>query len=417
MKLKDIVFTKPFPSKLGETLIIVLSVTKSSFKYWVPGASYTNFRYAHGDFNLPIKVLGGKVAMHRFHTEFPLIGFREAAIRPNSQGSDPEIFVESGTGELLPAFMFLPNKEQPVRTVKVHEEVGNRAVYWDGFQAEFETWGTSCLAWQIDSIQLGLKTVLQEARKIDPNAKLSLKSVYNIPVDMLKEGKIEHVELGCAPSYNIYGLKAPKFNCRDIPFRSAGGHIHIGLDGVTEDVAKNMVRAMDYILGVACVSLFAGYDDVRRRQFYGMPGEYRRPPHGLEYRTLSNTWLCHPLIANLVMELGRRAAMIGKNNALSAWKAEEKDVIDCIMTGDVNKAKEILTVNKNLFIAIFNAANLRSPEKIFDVFYNGLSTAINNPTDLEGNWNLCGKWITHSDGIGKNWKFSVDTLIKGDKVA
>jgi hypothetical protein len=186
---------------------------------------------------------------------------------------------------------------------------------------------------------------------------------------------------------------------------------------VTEDVAKNMVRAMDNILGVACVSLFAGYDDMRRRQFYGMPGEYRRPPHGLEYRTLSNTWLCHPMIANLVMEIGRRSAMIGRAGALTVWKASEADVVDCIMTGNVDKARELLSINKELFVGIAKAAGLYSPEKVYDVFYNGLDSVVKNPTDIENNWNLTSAWVRHSDGKGKNWKYSIETISKGEKVA
>src|ERR1019366_5440055 len=105
----------------------------------------------------------------------------------------------------------------------------------------------------------------------------------------------------------------------------------------TLETKINMVKAMDAIAGVACVALFAKYDNPIRRQYYGLPGEYRLPKHGLEYRALSNAWLIHPLIMNLVIDFARKAAIMGKEGLFSKWKATEQETIDCITNCDVAK--------------------------------------------------------------------------------
>ena len=55
-----------------------------------------------------------------------------------------------------------------------------------------------------------------------------------------------------------------------------------------------------------------------RRKVYGRAGEYRLPPHGLEYRTLGNFWLrAYPLMA-LVMGLTRIAVGVSYSSLISS---------------------------------------------------------------------------------------------------
>jgi len=328
-------------------------------------------------------------------------------------GSDPEVFVETADKNLLPAFSFLRSVKEPNFTDIVdtnipntHGPTGQKPIYWDGFQAEFQTLASECLAWQVDSTQLGLKAALNYARKIDKGARLSSKTVFDIPMKLLSNSLEEHVSLGCMPSFNAYGLEGQRVPPRELPFRSAGGHIHLGIGSRPKEEMERIVKAMDMVLGVACVSLFAGMDDPRRRHFYGLPGEYRLPPHGLEYRTLSNAWLCHPLIMNMVFELARKAVVFGEKALTSMWQVEEKETLDCILTCNVDKAREILTTNKTVFCKILEAANLYPTDKAYNIFMNGVASAVDDYTDMETNWNLNGKWVTHSDGDGKSWRHS-----------
>lgn len=340
-------------------------------------------------------------------------------------GSDPEIFIEDKKGKIIPAFEFLGSKEKPDISPKAKDrtpmEAGNKPMYWDGFQAEFVTHAASCLAWQIDSVQLGLEGLINKARAKYPDAKLSSQTVMDIPFELLRSSKDEHVEFGCMPSQNAYGLEGLKGSGREVPFRSAGGHIHFGIGKKTKAQHVKIVKALDAILGVACVAFFAKYDNPKRRQMYGLAGEYRTPPHGLEYRPLSNAWMFHPLIMNIVFDLGRKAVMFGENNLMKHWKATEKETIECINKCDASLAKKILDRNKtivlNLLYAAYGHLNEDGVMVIFNAIKNGMETIVKDPTDIEGNWNLNTNWISHCEGPEKNVTRSISVLLNGKKVA
>lgn len=356
-------------------------------------------------------------------------------VLPMTVGSDPEIFVEDDTGKVIPAFEFLGSKSNPnIGPKSVSGGNGEKPIYWDGFQAEFETKAEGCLGWQVDSVQAGLKGVMQFARKYNPKAKLSSKTVVDVMPEMLKTAKEEHVQFGCMPSLNVYNMKGNTGDGRETPFRPAGGHIHIGFyEGQypTEKGMKIAVKALDAILGVACVSLFAKFDNPVRRTMYGLAGEYRLPKHGLEYRTLSNAWLIHPMLMNIVFDVARKAVTFGLKGLLPYWKATEKETVECINRCDVNKAREILNRNKEIFISILKSCyskhfysnnNGKSPEldktmeAIFNMIINGLESVIATPNDIESNWNLNDTWHGHSDGQGKNILHGWELLVKGEKV-
>ncbi len=331
-----------------------------------------------------------------------------------SIGSDPEIFVEGKNG-ILPAFEFLGSKKKPTRTEGTGY-AGNCGVYWDGFQAEFETQAAGCLAWQVDSVQAGLRAVLRAAKAHDKTAKLSTKTVFEVPISLLESSKDEHVEFGCMPSLNAYGLDGMKIPARRLTSRSAGGHIHFGIGVKPPDQMRKIVKALDATLGIACVSLFAEFDNPVRRQFYGLPGEYREPKHGLEYRTLSNAWLFHPLIMNIVFDLSRKAVIFGDRNLLHHFKGDEAETIDVIKNCDVPRARAIMDRNEVLFKSMIKSCYYYGSDSIYKIFRNGMEVAIKDPNDIAGNWNLEKAWIPHSDGKGKNVLHSYAELDKGHKV-
>lgn len=298
-------------------------------------------------------------------------------------GCDPEIFVENEKGEIIPSFDFLEAKEK------------NAYVYWDGFQAEFTTNPDSCMDRQCSNIKSGLQAVLSAAIGKFPKAKLSTKTVFDISPDLLKKSKPEHVAFGCRPSLNAYGLKGRDAPGHEVTFRSAGGHIHFGFgDKIKQDKdgLKRMVKALDAILGVACVSMFAKYDDPRRRSMYGLAGEYRLPPHGLEYRPISNAWLFHPLIAHLVFDLARSTTTFGYKDFLRFWDCEETETIRIINECDVTAARKVLKKNKNILLQIINArySNLEQAEFVYDILYHGIDSVLRSPTDIVRNWSLNG---------------------------
>jgi hypothetical protein len=76
-----------------------------------------------------------------------------------------------------------------------------------------------------------------------------------------------------------------------------GGHIHFG--SVWLNV--HLLRALDNYLALPLM-LAEAETTVRRRPKYGFLGDYRRKPHGFEYRTLPS-WLVSPAVAKGVLAL------------------------------------------------------------------------------------------------------------------
>lgn len=270
-------------------------------------------------------------------------------------GADPEIFVEHANGKLFNAFEFLPDKFHPLMT----KEEGQK-FYWDGFQAEFNIVPSPDVTECLRSIRYGLKAILDEARKSDSGAKLSLSTVVSTPLDVLKSLPEKYVEFGCTPSYNLYQVKGLGLDGANVPHRFAGGHIHFGINhlGVRAKTIEKIVANLDNILAVTCVSLFEEHDNPIRRQYYGLVGEYRLPPHGMEYRTLSNAWMFHPLIADTVLKLAHLIAQTIIDGKEFEWKTSTSEVIEVVLTSNVEKARAIL--KRNHFTE-FNGINLLKP--------------------------------------------------------
>jgi len=329
-----------------------------------------------------------------------------------SMGSDPECFVVNEDNEVIPSYEFLKSRDENDTTSIEGHIMGSSAIqypqpiFWDGFQAEFNVQANTCLGWMHDSLFLGLRSLAEKAKKYDKNAKLTIQSTLDINPRIMQDAKPEHVEFGCMPSFNIYGHEGIKKAGRDVPYRSAGGHIHFGFGDLKRDKPKfeRYVKTLDKILGVSCVSLFAKYDKAERRKMYGLAGEYRTPKHGLEYRTLSNAWLSHPLISNMVFELARRCLSMVDADLENQWDATEEETIDCINNCDVELAREILARNKALFTnLLFSHCRLEEVAlSLYKIYMLGIDSIIDNPEDIEGNWklNTKGKWIGHCGGEG-----------------
>lgn len=266
-----------------------------------------------------------------------------------SVGSDPELFVEHGDGSLFPAFEFLPDKYHGLPTGD------GSTCYWDGYQAEFNCQPSISIVKMLDSVKLGLSAVLRAARKVDPTARLSNKTVVDVSREDLESRDPMHTEFGCMPSRNIYSIAGISEDGRKIFERWSGGHQHLG--GISHDpvVVGNVVRALDAVVGVVGVSLFEQLDPpLRRRCYYGLAGEHRLPVYaggkitGLEYRVLSSAWLSNPKLAYMIFDLARRAVEYSFSEH-NEWRADEGEVIECILRNDVVMARNIIERNKHCF--------------------------------------------------------------------
>jgi len=319
-----------------------------------------------------------------------------------SVGCDPEIFAVNGRGTIIPAFTFLPDKKK---------RQGNDP-FWDGFQAEFTTNPNTCLAFQVDDIRRGLNQIRKSLLGKNKKAKLTYKSVLDIPTSIMAKASQEHTALGCAPSMNAYvGIEALNvINPADLPTRFAGFHMHFGRAFKGDKDVVNAVKMIDAITGVMSVLLLQGLEDSRRRIFYGRAGEYRIPKHGLEYRTISSGILLHPVLVHLCFDTARLAIAMSKNQRLyrRLWKASEEEVIDTINTYNVKQAKDIIGRNKSILKALLsrlyeNTGGDTKVNHIFDLIWFGARRYF-EPNGLEDHWKLktATGWIDHSDAIGCN---------------
>lgn len=250
---------------------------------------------------------------------------------------DPEMFLEDGDGTLIPAFNALPHRSQCGLA-------SNNIYYSDGFGAELVPTPRHCHVEVLGHLASTLIGMLQHVRAKFPNARLSAKTFLEVPKELMAAATNEQVSLGCKPSLNIYGTSGLTVdNAREFPYRMVGGHIHLGSKPMAKFLhahAEPIIQAMDAFVGVPSVALFAGMEDPRRRQYYGRAGEYREQPHGLEYRTLSNAWMTHPMFAHLIFNMARGAFRFGFWNWRDVHGVDNGRVQYIIDSLDVEEARK-----------------------------------------------------------------------------
>jgi hypothetical protein len=306
-------------------------------------------------------------------------------------GCDPEVFLGDGD-KLIPAFDVLPSKAQ----------AGTSPFFWDGFQAECVPAKSECIQILLTNLQEALLQMRKHVRAKRPNADFLAQDAVGINP---KGVKPEHLAIGCDPSLNLYGVGGDlPADPSKLPWRFAGGHIHFGDAGIKDspnkarDAAK-IVRDLDKILAVWSVGAFGAFERNKvRRRYYGLAGEFRLPPHGLEYRTLSNGWLASPEVAQLTFELARAVFQLSKIGLLDFWYGDEETTQGIVNNYDVELARRILRHNEKLFIRIVAAANENfqlakgGPEhiarKALQVGLEGVECAVENPLAITRNWLL-----------------------------
>jgi len=251
-------------------------------------------------------------------------------------GSDPEFFLRQG-GQDVAAFFHLPPKE-----------VRKGGWFWDGFQAETTVPARHCH--QEFAVEFKKQLALLAGQHLEPRAA----TVWEVPQALMDAAGENHVSFGCSPSLNAYGHKGlTAENPRALLLRFAGGHVHEGwtnLQRCFPDV-EGIVKTMDVFAGVACVALARNFDNPLRRRYYGLAGEYRLPSHGLEYRTLSNFWLYHPLSFQLVLGLTRHAFSMGANGFRKHLIGTDNEVSTIIDNCDVPAAVDLVHLNEGIYKA------------------------------------------------------------------
>lgn len=313
-------------------------------------------------------------------------------------GADPEMFIRAGV-KLIPAFEFLPPKES------------GSLMYWDGFQAEwkYNFEGNHCSNNLVKYTRESLMELNRRAKMFNPKAKLALESVVRVPQITLQKAHPMHVALGCEPSFNIYKLKGtPVEDTRKLLYRFAGGHMHFG--GWTQKPKyEAIVKTLDMILGVWSVGATQHMDDPIRRQYYGLPGEFRTPvypdgSYGVEYRVLSNFWLESPAVMQLTWDIGKLCVRLAGTRHVKLWAGNEQATIETIRNCDYEQARKILKRNEPMFRWLLSHCYMKkeSATDALQLAYAGLGSDGNIPQ----NWHFGAEWIPDAKAPWARWEQS-----------
>ena len=227
-------------------------------------------------------------------------------------GSDPEFFFCKKTA--------FGRKGAVVGSEKILPEGGlvlqgrsKASIVRDGVQAELNPVQNTCRQRCANEIASNFRTIaeLVKTKKVTINWNPIVRVTKSEMDSLSPKSKI----FGCMPSKNAYEEKVEQPDAATYPFRSAGGHIHIGYvyptgqdqarDILTKENSNDVVKILDIIVGNTCVLIDRHPGNIERRKAYGRAGEYRKPSHGIEYRVLSNFWLQNYVLMSMAYGLVR----------------------------------------------------------------------------------------------------------------
>jgi hypothetical protein len=227
-------------------------------------------------------------------------------------GLDPEFMLihhnESSLCDgLKSAIDILPNKDNAI--VK-----NGHSFYFDNVLAEIAVKPSK----NKDEAISNIRSALHNLAKIIKPAKFIIRASGNYPKKELNcaDAKIA----GCNSEWNVYSLQEefpPDEHVDQMdgyyqfktPFRSAGGHIHIGRHSNNSEHLHSpeevfaVIKMMDLFLAIPSIFLDTDETSKNRRKIYGHAGTHRITDYGLEYRSLGNFWLSSPEHVALIYDL------------------------------------------------------------------------------------------------------------------
>lgn len=228
-------------------------------------------------------------------------------------GADPELMLVNPQGELVSAIGRIPGtKRRPYR-------VPGGALQRDNVLAEINVDPSP----SSEGFVKGLRQVLRAlAARAAPN-RLVPQAGADYPVRCLqhREARV----FGCDPDYDAWELRlnlSPS-HAAALPFRSAGGHLHIGYLPETKELLTNdygridVVRLLDVFVGLFGAAVDDDPSAAARRRLYGRAGAHRPKPYGVEYRAAGNFWIRSPELVEVTYQLAEIAVRLAHANRAS----------------------------------------------------------------------------------------------------
>lgn len=310
-------------------------------------------------------------------------------------GSDPE-FALAQKGQFKDAIGILPEKKKAIK-------LGESNFYFDNVLAEVGIRPTK----NKQEATSAIRSVLQDLQELVRPAKITVRASMNFPASELKHKKA--MEAGCVAEYSAYTLRRivppVEFVVKDedteemrhvTSFRTVGGHIHLGGEGVLQHgmLQPYIIKMMDLFIGIP--ELFFNKDKTARdrRQVYGVAGSHRRPEYGVEYRPLSNYWFSSPVYSGLIYDLCDFVLkFVEKKGHLKFWQINE-DLLD---EDDPSVAHRCYGYDVNLLRQAIDQCDkkLAKPfltlvaNELPDSLYQDIEAAIDyQPLELNEEWSI-----------------------------
>ena len=243
-------------------------------------------------------------------------------------GSDPEFFIQTHDGRLKSIIGLLGGTKHAPKMLA------------DGFHVQEDNVAAEYNIPASNSREAFVQNILwpqQEIARLLGTDKFQISRLASSSFPMEELTDPRALEFGCDPDYNAWtGRINDKPSCEDKTFRTAGGHIHIGLEDKEPFNVIRVIRSMDKHLGVWSVIVD---NDNQRRRLYGKPGAFRPQPHGCEYRTLSNFWIFDEA---LIGEVWDRTQMAVGHDLIESDSEEAAMIKHIIDTGDKGMATSYL---------------------------------------------------------------------------
>ena len=267
-------------------------------------------------------------------------------------GSDPEVPLFNRDGSAVTADRFLKELAEIGKDTKNKPDA-----YADGFVAELCPKPQTCRSLHANHIGACLIQLHKELE--DKDISFAAKSCFKVDQKELDLASERAKKFGCDPSHsgydNLIKMKDPrKVDGEKHKKRYAGGHIHMGDSEIyygkkcLHKNAETVARLCDLFAGIPAVLLDRSPESKERRKMYGRAGEYRLPPHGFEYRVLSNFWMKDPALAMFCMGTVRFAsslvANIEKNKELIKFLDNNLDwdlIVEAINENSFSKAQKV----------------------------------------------------------------------------
>jgi len=286
-------------------------------------------------------------------------------------GSDPE-FMLTHHDELKSAIGILPKKENA--TVK-----NGNGYYFDNVLAEIAVKPAKSKDEALANVRDALTGL---ARLVSPG-KFVIRASANYPKKELNcpDAKIA----GCNPEWNVYTLQMVFPPDEDVdlqdgfyqfkgPFRSAGGHIHLGSERLLDPTEMfSVVRMMDLFVGIPSIFLDTDETSKERRRIYGHAGSHRSPEYGVEYRALGNFWFSSPELVALMYDLSAFTLKFVEQKLHERFWSVNEDLLD---DDDPSIAYKCFGYDLKLLLKAINNCDRKQAEKFMMFVSNYLPTKL-----------------------------------------